>query len=543
MSENRIVFVREATGLVREISPYQLLIFNFLTAPIVTTLMWSLNWNPNMFPGYDFTTGLVIVALLAIPMYLTYCIVYTAFPKTGTDYVFQSRILNPAIGFSATFAAWIFFQFWYISLNGISIVQMFLVPWLLVVAQATNNAGYAAMATTLAGSTSLAILSFVTVIVAGLIVMTGIRMYLKVQTILFCFAAAADIALLVLLASTTTSAFASNLNANLASMIGSSDVYNKIISTAQANGYTLSPTVTLFASIGAMITPWTFALEWLVFGNLGLCGEMKTANQFKTQAVTMLGALALVVVGLGAAWNLFIGMTGQSFWYAAATMAWNADPLFKNLPGLFYSQPASFILLYGTNNLALATVWAVGGAVAIFATNFTIYMLVSRMLFAQTFDRLFPARLAYITEKTRTPVYIMVVMIIAACVWTYAVLNYESTLFGYMASTQFIISFAMILTMIGAIIFPMRMRRHFEQSPASKYRAATLPLALLGIVANLVIMYYLFTVPALAATTPQSEGLMVGIFVVGVIYYYVVSAYRKSTGINIGQAFKEIPPD
>jgi uncharacterized membrane protein len=137
----------------------------------------------------------------------------------------------------------------------------------------------------------------------------------------------------------------------------------------------------------------------------------------------------------------------------------------------------------------------------------------------------------------------MVVMIVAACVWTYAVLNYESTLFGYMASTQFIISFAMILTMIGAIVFPMRMRRHFEQSPASKYRAATLPLALLGIVANLVIMYYLFTVPALAATTPQSEGLMVGIFVVGVIYYYVVSAYRKSTGINIGQAFKEIPPD
>ncbi len=391
MSGSRVVFVREATGLVREISPYQLMIFNFLTAPIVTTLMWSLNWNPNMFPGFDFNTGLLIIALLAVPMYLTYCIVYTAFPKTGTDYVFQSRVLNPGIGFSATFAAWVFFQFWYISLNGISIVEMFLVPWLFAIAQGTNNAGYAAIANALATTNSMAILSFVAVIAAGLIVMGGIRMYLKIQTVLFCFAAAAVIALLVLLASTSNSAFASNLSTNLSGLIGSSDVYNKIIGTAQGEGINLSPTVTLYASIGAMITPWTFALEWTVFGNLGLCGEMKTANQFKTQAITMLGALALVVVGLFAAWNLFIGMTGQNFWYAAATLAWNADPLFGKLPALVYSMPASFFLLYGTNNLALATVWAIGGAITIFATNFTIYMLVSRMLFAQTFDRLFPA--------------------------------------------------------------------------------------------------------------------------------------------------------
>ncbi len=543
MSGSRVVFVREATGLVREISPYQLMIFNFLTAPIVTTVMWSLNWNPNMFPGFDFNSGLLIIALLAVPMYLTYCIVYTAFPKTGTDYVFQSRVLNPGIGFSATFAAWVFFQFWYISLNGISIVEMFLVPWLFAIAQGTNNAGYAAIANALATTNSMAILSFVAVIAAGLIVMGGIRLYLRIQTVLFCFAAAAVIALLVLLASTSNSAFASNLSTNLSGLIGSSDVYNKIIGTAQGEGINLSPTVTLYASIGAMITPWTFALEWTVFGNLGLCGEMKTANQFKTQAITMLGALALVVVGLFAAWNLFIGMTGQNFWYAAATLAWNADPLFGKLPALVYSMPASFFLLYGTNNLALATVWAIGGAITIFATNFTIYMLVSRMLFAQTFDRLFPARLAYITERSRTPIYIMIVMIIAACIWTYASLFYGSTLSTYMASTQFMISLAIILTMIGAIIFPMRMRRHFEQSPARNYRAFTVPLAVLGIAVNILIMYYLVTVPALLATTPQSEGLMVGIFAVGIIYYHVVSAYRKSTGIDIRQAFKEIPPD
>lgn len=537
------VFVREATGLVREISPYQLMFFNFLTAPIVTTIMWSLNWDPNLFPGFDWNTGLLIVGLLAVPMYLTYAIVYTAFPKTGTDYVFQSRILNPGIGFAATFAAWVFFQFWYISLNGISIVQMFLMPWLFEVAQATNNASYAALANILVQPNSLAILSFVTVIVAGLIVMGGIRLYLRVQTVLFIFALAATVALLALMATTSNPAFISNLNAAIGNTIGSPDAYHKVISTAQSEGVNLSPAVTLYASIGAMVTPWTFALEWTVFGNLGLCGEMKTANQLKTQMFTMLGALFLVVLGLFAAYNLFIGMTGQTFWNAAATLAWNGDALFGKLPGIFDAQPASFVLLYGTNNLVLGTAWAVGGAIAIFATNFTIYMLVSRMLFAQTFDGLFPSKLAHITERTRTPVYIMVIMIIAACAWTYGVLYYGSTLSTYLASTQFIISFAIILTMIGAIVFPLRMKQHFDQSPARKYRMATIPLAILGIFVNLVIIYYLFTVPALLAVTPQSEGLIIGIFVAGLVYYFAVFAYRKSTGINIGQAFKEIPPD
>jgi amino acid transporter len=496
-----------------------------------------------MFPGFDWNTGLLIVALLAVPMYLTYSIVYTAFPKTGTDYVFQSRVLNPGLGFTATFAAWVFAQFWYISLNGIAIVEMFLMPWLFKVAQATNNTGYADMATTLVQPNSLALLSFVTVIVAGLIVMGGIRIYLKVQTVLFIFAIAADIALLALLASTSNAAFTSNLNSNLSSAINSTDVYNKIITTAQTAGYALSPPVTLFASIGAMITPWTFALEWTVFGNLGLCGEMKTASQLRTQIFTMLGALVLVVLGLFAAYNLFIAMTGQSFWYAASTLAWNSAPLFNNLPSIFYSQPASFVLLYGTNNLALGTVWAIGGAVAIFATNFTIYMLVSRMLFAQTFDGLFPAKLVHITEKSRTPVYIMIIMIIAACAWTYGVLYYGSTMSTYMASIQFLISLAMILTMIAAVVFPLRMKAHFDQSPARKWRTVTIPLAIIGILVNLLIVYYLFTVPALLAVTPQSEGLMIGIIMAGLVYYYAVYAYRKSTGMNISQAFKEIPPD
>ena len=537
------VFVREATGLVREFSPFQLILFNFLTAPIVPTLMFSVNWNPNLFPGFDFNTGLLIITLLAIPMYLTYAVVYAAFPKAGTDYVFQSRVLNPGIGFASTFASWVFFQFWFIALEGTSVVEMFLVPWLFSLSQFTGNTAYAGIATALSQPSSLAILSFAAVIAAGLIVMGGLRYYVKIQTFLFVCAVVAFFAMIIMMASTPSSAFVSNLNTQLSTMIGSSDAYNKVISTAQSKSYVLSPPFTLYASIGAMITPWTFALAWTMFGNLGMGGEVKSAGTVKTQMITILGSFFLVVAGLFVLWNLFIGMVGQTFWNAIATLAWNGDPLLTNLPSFFYTQPASYIFLYGTNNIVLGSIWAVGGALTLIATIFTIYTLVTRMVFAHTFDRLFPEKLAYVNERTRTPIYIMVCMIILACAWTYGVLYYSSILYTYLASVEFMISATIILTMIGAIAFPFKMKRYFEQSPAKRYRTALIPLALIGAFVNFLVLYYLWTVPALLAATPQSESLIVGVFVVALIYYFVIKAYRKSKGLDLGLAFKEIPPD
>jgi len=537
------VFVREATGLVRAMPSYQLIFMNFLTAPILPTLLFSINWDPNLFPGFDWNTGLLIITLLAIPMYLTYAVVYSAFPRVGTDYVFQSRVISPGIGFASTFASWVFFQFWFIALEGTSVIEMFLVPWLFSLAQFTGNPGYAAIATALSQPSALAALSFTAVIAAGLIVMGGLRVYIRVQTFLFACAAVALVAMVILLASTPNSVFISNINAQISSMIGSPDAYDKVITTAQSESYVLSPAFTLYATIGGMITPWTFALAWTMFGNLGLGGEVKSAGNVKTQTITILGSFLLVVFGLFVLWNLFIGMVGERFWNAISILAWNSDPLLTKLPNFFYTQPASYIFLYGTNNMVLGTIWAVGGALTLIATIFTIYTLVTRMVFAHTFDRLFPEKLAYITERTRTPVYIMVIMIILACAWTYGVLYYSSILYTYLASVEFMISATIILTMIGAIIFPFKMKAYFDQSPARRYRSLIIPLAIIGAFLNLLVIYYLWTVPALLAATPQSESLIVGVFAICLVYYFVVKAYRKTTGLNLNDAFKEIPPE
>jgi hypothetical protein len=50
------------------------------------------------------------------------------------------------------------------------------------------------------------------------------------------------------------------------------------------------------------------------------------------------------------------------------------------------------------------------------------------------------------------------------------------------------------------------------------------------------------TIPELGLASPVSMGFMAALFVGGIVLYYIVRAYRKSQGIDIDLAYKEIPP-
>src|SRR5208282_387205 len=91
------VFVREATGLVREFNALDS--FGFQFGGIVTVVGIS-----TLFISFSFLLGANIVysLLILLPVLLLYYIVETqlsiVMPRSGGDYVFTSRILHPAIG-------------------------------------------------------------------------------------------------------------------------------------------------------------------------------------------------------------------------------------------------------------------------------------------------------------------------------------------------------------------------------------------------------------------------------------------------------------
>ena len=104
VSGSTSVFVRNATGLVRELSPFDAfnLVFSAVLIPVGITQV--LSFAPTFWPG----ANVLLSFLFSIPLVLCFGLVYlyftVAMPRSGGDYVWVSRVL----GRTGTFSRMVF---------------------------------------------------------------------------------------------------------------------------------------------------------------------------------------------------------------------------------------------------------------------------------------------------------------------------------------------------------------------------------------------------------------------------------------------------
>jgi amino acid transporter len=89
------LYVRKATGLVRDASLFDAIVYNAaVSAPVGALLAWSVFFILSLFPGADIVLACGICFVLNIPILIMMALMSSAIPKTGGDYVWISRILN-----------------------------------------------------------------------------------------------------------------------------------------------------------------------------------------------------------------------------------------------------------------------------------------------------------------------------------------------------------------------------------------------------------------------------------------------------------------
>ena len=96
----RKVFVRDATGLVREFGALDALLFSsaMVFALIFTTLQFA--WFYGESGGANLPLSLVVAAVPFILLMIVYWIMAIVMPRTGNDYVWVGRIFHSSIGFA-----------------------------------------------------------------------------------------------------------------------------------------------------------------------------------------------------------------------------------------------------------------------------------------------------------------------------------------------------------------------------------------------------------------------------------------------------------
>ncbi len=515
------LFVRKASGLVRSISAWDALIFNVVVMGPGAVYLYGM-WASGLFPGVDLTLTAWVAAPFCIVIGLFYALFSVVMPRSGGDYVWATRILHPAIGFSVVFFIFIVLMA-FIGMEIPWMVEWTLAPFLAYI-------GYESLATTLLDPYVMLLLGLVYYGICALIVVRGARAFVKSVWAVFIIIMIGIITYVIALASMNPQSFAAAFNAN------TSMNYNAIIQEALNSGYP-SGFVLSATFLGIVYTVLNFTGFNL---SVYIAGEVKEVK--KSQFIAIIGGLLLFTLITWLIYVVTYSAMGSQFVGAISYLSVNGNPMY-NLP---FSPAFHLLAMLVLENKIIGGIIVLTWALAPLACGLTYMFTAVRMVFSWSFDRILPESFAKVHAKTNSPyvalIFITILSLIFEALWLF------TPILSYVAYVVTGWAIEMAIVSLAGIVFPVVKKDLFESSPSIvKRKVLGVPLiSLLGFLSLIVSIYiaYASLTPAMAGTLDTTYIIFTfGIFVVGLVIYAISSVYHRVKGIPIELTFKEIPPE
>jgi len=510
-------FARRASGLVRSLGWWDSFGIGF-GGVVLGVAMTSFYYAfPATLPHADLVGGLIALLIVLVPYLTVYTQLAFAMPRSGGDYVYISRIAHPAIGFMQSWLA-----VFIVTLN-LPIFSDMVTSWLLP--SLLTDLGYGSAAAALSDVTVRVVVDSLIMIVATLMIIIPLKTYAKIQTILIILALISPFVMLGALL-IGHDAFVSMWNA--VSPIS----YNAVIETAKQGGYvTPQPDVTQTIMAAPIL-----GLYILTIWPVHVAGELK--NVRKSIFAGLFGAVMFSWVVFTIGVPIYFGTVGFDFansLIAIGDQSPVSPPLLNSLIGYVYQNPALS---------AAIDIGLIAGALVVIPQSI---LVVTRWVFAWAFDRVAPMKLAEVHKKYFTP-YVTAIVVWIAGEFLLIVVLYTG-LVGILLNAALGSAMSFVPALLAGMILPWRRKQIFDAAPSfTRMKAGGIPLiAISGAVSGFGLVAYMLLLlanPQLGfPVTPVSGGFMVGYWILGIILYYIAKAYRKTQGIDIGAAFREIPPE
>ena len=166
-------------------------------------------------------------------------------------------------------------------------------------------------------------------------------------------------------------------------------------------------------------------------------------------------------------------------------------------------------------------------------------LLISRSMFAWSFDRIMPERLSHVDPRSRSPIVAIGVVTVLAIASTaiYSFTTWFSTL-----SVLLGLSTTLLVTALAGTVLPYRQRAMVDASPYAR-KVLGLPLftfvgglALIGFGAAIAILLW---DPGSGASLSDNPGKLE----LAVAVYFISRAIRRRQGIDFELAYRELPPE
>jgi basic amino acid/polyamine antiporter, APA family len=544
--DKQMAFARKASGLVRGLSFIDAFGVGFMNQGLTVSMWVMISLGLAVYTGGNLIIATLLSALLCgIGFSLVWGILGGSMPRSGGEYIYNSRIISPLIGIAESFGnafVWVMWIF-------------VLAPWTVDpgLVMLFQFLGMPQVADWLTGTWALFIISSLVNLIALLFLVFGIKIFAKAQKIIMGLGILGGVIILLLFTFTSHEAYVNAWN-NVAAQYGSLD-YNGFLNAArsamQEAGSVLPTTWNWFDTLGVMVAgSWLFAYSYCI---TFIAGEVKRPDK-----TIILGNLfAVLVPAFFMVWLAIVLYRTVGFEFLSAS-AYVDTNIFPNLAG--YTLPwsphyvglaavitrssgfsptiGSILLVLMAGSFILFNLWYVALS----------YLAFPRILFAWGMDRMGPKWFADIDARWATPVKNHILCFVLGEIGIGLYSFWQNPMSGLSITGMEIVS-VFGVTALAAVIFPYvkKVRHIWDASPYKTWKLFGIPVVTIGGVVNLIylaiLFYFYIIMPDLEGLTLGSLVMYAVIWGLGIIWYFVWKARNKSVGVDVSMTYGELPPD
>jgi APA family basic amino acid/polyamine antiporter len=535
----QMAFARKASGLVRGLSFLDAFGVGFMNQGLTPSMWVMISFGLGVYTGGNLIIATLLSALLCgIGFSLVWGILGGSMPRSGGEYIYNSRIIHPIIGIAESFGnafVWIMWIF-------------VLAPWTIDpgLVMMFQFLGMQSAADVVQTPIAVFLISSVVSFIALLFVVFGMKVFATVQKVIMFLGIAGCVVILLVFTFTSRDAFVQAWN-NLATQYGSLS-YQGFLDTARTTmeeaGSVLPTTWNWVDSLGVMVAgSWLFAYSYCI---TFIAGEVKRPDK----TIILANLSAILVPAFFMTWLAIVLYRTVGFEFLSAT-AW-VDNMGEGLAG--YSLP------WSTNFVGLAAVISQNKFVVfMMALSFMLfnlwwvalsYLAFPRILFAWGMDRMGPKWFADIDYRWASPVknHILCFFLGEIGIALYAFRG--DPMEGLSVTGMEIVS-VFGVTAIAAAIFPFskRARQIWDASPYKKWNILGIPVVTIAAIVNLIylgILFYFFYFMAGMGEQELVRGSLIlyaVIWVLGIAWYFYWKYRNRQVGVDVSMTFGELPPD
>ena len=540
---DKMVIERTTSGMVRQLSWWD----GFLSNAGTMNLFWiavSFMWAIGLFPGSSLIGAIIVTIILLLPHIILYTQFSAAMPRSGGDYVFNSRTLTPYIGFAVNFSMVIWNMFW-MGFTAYQFATAGIATTASLLGHLFANNALINFGSSIITTPSLALLvGAITIIVVGALALWGNKQFFRTMSVAFVIGLLGVVLMVIVLLLSNNQAFVDALNKFALTSENIPNFFDVMMKNAAEQFGFVNSSPSFFSMPTLIVMMFAFQPLGFAVWSSYLSGEIKNANSAKVHAGAMAGSLIFTGAALAIVGALLIRVLGYNFLGSAGLYYAN------------YAEPGAGIInnaYFYVALLAKSPIIQLLIGLSLMAWTFLYIQpslaMVSRCFFAWSIDGLAPKQLKHVNKRSHVPD----VSIIVACVIAIAFLAkfcWPGQIFSIYGSNAFIgggtITFAVVA--ISAIIFPFskKTKRLYELSPA-QYKIGKFPLMTVFGIISLVVMIFItflfFWRAEMGVSTVPSVIFLVAVYVLGFVWYFAALAINKAKGVDTVKVMGEIPQD